>query len=189
MGLGSLGPSRTCGPSLASPTLCLGSQPPREQEPVQAWLGPPRKTSGVSTSHTRRAAEGVATPTAASRVWLGPLGAACSPCLCPQPLQRSEDWRKPRPRPAPQDRAALQQDLLRQPQGLAPPGALCPLREGVAGFQGASGRLWRESLPSSVAPIPGDEGSSEPRAQPTHGQNAGLGGPAGGSRLGEMGRE
>ena len=176
-------------PSLASPALGLGSQPPREQEPVQAWLSPPCKTSGVSTGHTRRAAGGVATPTAASGAWPGPLGAACSPCRCLQPLQRLEDWMKPPPRLAPQDRAAPQQGLLRQSKGLAPPGVLCPVREGVSGFQGASGRLWRELLPCSVAPILGAEGSLEPGTPPTHGQSAGLGGPAGSSRLGKAGCE
>ena len=176
-------------PSLASPALGLGYQPPREQDPVQSCLSPTCKTSGVSTGHTRRAAGGVATPTAASGAWPGPLGAACSPCRCLQPLQRLEDWRKPPPRLAPQDRAAPQQGLLRQSKGLAPPGVLCPVREGVSGFQGASGRLWRELLPCSVAPILGAEGSLEPGTPPTHGQSAGLGGPAGSSRLGKAGCE
>ena len=161
-------PERPVPPSPPQPSA-LALSPQESRNPPRPRSGPPLKTSGISTGHTRRAAGGTTTPTAASGAWPGPPGAACSPCLCPQPLQRLEDWRKPLPCPAPQDRAAPQQGLLRLSKGLAPPGALWPFREGIAGFQEAFGRLWRESLPSSMAPILGAEGNSELRTPPTHG--------------------
>lgn len=74
-------------PPLPPQPSALALSPQESRNPSRPRSGPPLKTSGISTAHTRRAAGGMATPTAASGAWPGPLGAACSPWCVPSPFR------------------------------------------------------------------------------------------------------
>ena len=91
------------------------------------------------------------------------------PACVPSPFRGWKTGGSPHPALHPRTGQLCNRVCCDSPRGLLPQGPSAHSERASQASRGAFGRLWKESLPSSVAPILGAEGSSELRTPPTHG--------------------